>query len=297
MYKYKITVFTPTFNRGYIIGNLYKSLKKQTFKDFEWIIVDDGSTDNTEDLIKKYIAEKNCFDIIYKKVNNGGKHRAINEALNFASGELFFIVDSDDHLVEKSLERIVYWESTIENKKMYAGVAGNKGYSGKKMVGETFGGDYLDATSLERDKYNILGDKSEVFYTKLLKEYKFPEIEGEKFITERIVWDNIGYDQYKMRWFNEIIYICDYLEDGLSKSINNIFINNPKGYALDILSQIEFRKIKGKSKLALLASYYSAVTEKISGREAAKNLNQNYYRLLIVVFLWRLKHKFKEIFK
>ncbi|MBQ7385547.1 MAG: glycosyltransferase family 2 protein [Ruminococcus sp.] len=84
MYKRRITVFTPTYNRAYIISNLYNSIKKQTFKNFEWLVVDDGSTDNTEDLFKKWQHEDNDFVIRYYKTVNGGKHRAINRALNLA---------------------------------------------------------------------------------------------------------------------------------------------------------------------------------------------------------------------
>ena len=94
----KITVFTPTYNRCYIIGALYESLKKQTFQDFEWIVVDDGSTDDTEAFFAEILKEEHFFDISYVKVENGGKHRAINQGLSMAKGELFFIVDSDDYV-------------------------------------------------------------------------------------------------------------------------------------------------------------------------------------------------------
>ena len=89
-----ITVFTPTYNRGYIISNLYDSLKRQTVKTFEWIVIDDGSTDHTEKLFQNFLKEKNDFSITYKKVPNGGKHRAINKGVSLAKGDLFFIVDS-----------------------------------------------------------------------------------------------------------------------------------------------------------------------------------------------------------
>ena len=103
----KITVFTPTYNRGYIIDNLFQSLKRQSYTDFEWIVIDDGSDDDTENMFQKFQSVDNGFPIIYKKVNNGGKHRAINTGLNLAKGELFFIVDSDDYLTDSALERIV----------------------------------------------------------------------------------------------------------------------------------------------------------------------------------------------
>lgn len=293
MGKYKITVFTPAYDRAYIIENLYKSLQKQSFENFQWVVVNDGSKDNTEDLINGFIKENNFFDIVYKKVENGGKHRAINKGLEIAEGELFFIVDSDDYLTDNSLERIVYWESTIEDKEKFAGVSGNRGYSENEIIGAAFEGEYVDGTALEREKNNLLGDKAEVFYTDILRKNKFPEIEGEKFITERIVWDELGYQGFKLRWFNEIIYICNYLEDGLTNSVRNLFINNPKGYALDIKTQIKFRNIKGKDKWAIWVSYYDMVKEKKSLNEMAENLEINQFSLIFLVILWRIKDLIK----
>ena len=90
----KITICTPTYNRGYILEQCYESLKKQTNKEFEWIIIDDGSVDNTDELVKRWLSEENDFNIKYLKTKNGGKHRAINKALDLSKGYLFFIVAS-----------------------------------------------------------------------------------------------------------------------------------------------------------------------------------------------------------
>ncbi len=232
MGDYKITVFTPTFNRAYIIEKLYDSLKQQTCKDFEWIVIDDGSSDNTAILFDKWCLEDNGFDIIYLKVKNGGKHRAINKGTEMARGKLFFIVDSDDYLLNNAIEQIISWESTIENLEGFAGVSGNRGYSEEQIIGETFNGDFIDATNLERGKFRIFGDKAEVYYTEILRKYKFPEIEGENFMTENVVWNAIANDGYKIRWFNQITYICHYLTDGLTYHSGEIAVKNPKGYAL-----------------------------------------------------------------
>ena len=215
----KITVFTPTYNRGYIIEKLYKSLQQQTSTDFEWLVIDDGSSDHTEELFNTWRSEKNPFAIRYYKTENGGKHRAINKATDLAKGELFFIVDSDDYLVDDALESIIKWDKSIENKESFCGISGNRGKNKAEFIGTTFEGEYIDATSLERSQYNITGDKAEVFYTDILKRYKFDEIDGEKFITEATVWDRMANDGYKIRWFNKTIYICDYLEDGLTQNL------------------------------------------------------------------------------
>ena len=103
----RITVFTPTYNRSYIIERLYHSLKRQTFRDFEWIVIDDGSTDDTELRFTQIQNDSNDFPIHYIKTANGGKHRAINKGVTRASGELFYIVDSDDFLPDDALEIIL----------------------------------------------------------------------------------------------------------------------------------------------------------------------------------------------
>ncbi|WP_413307841.1 glycosyltransferase family 2 protein [Bacillus sp. 1P10SD] len=270
----KITVFTPTFNRAYILENLYNSLQSQTYTNFEWLVIDDGSTDNTAELFNNWIRE-NKLHIRYHRVENGGKHRAINKATDLASGELFFIVDSDDYLTEDALESIVQWEGTIENKEEFCGVSGNRGKSKTDLWGTTFEGEYIDASSLERNKKNITGDKAEVFYTKLLQKYKFKEFEDENFITEATVWNRMAADGYKIRWFNKTIYICNYLNDGLTNNMKIIFANNPRGTAYYINQQIKYYQCNFKGKLSYYNLYFELVKEKLGLRKAAKYLEVN----------------------
>ena len=111
-----ITIFTPTFNRGNRLPALYNSLQNQSNKDFEWLIVDDGSTDNTEELVRKWLSEP-LFPVRYIKQKNGGKHRAVNRGVQEAQGELFFIVESDDVLPEQTNERIAHQNEQIKEKK------------------------------------------------------------------------------------------------------------------------------------------------------------------------------------
>lgn len=240
----KITVFTPSYNRAYTITKLYRSLLKQSYKNFEWIVVDDGSTDNTQELIQKFIQER-LIKITYYKQKNGGKHRAINKGLDFAKGELFFIVDSDDYLTENALEVVWKGWNDIDNKKEFCGISGLKGFSTSQIVGNSHRDYILDCSILDyRYKYEIRGDKAEVFVTDILKENKFPEIDGENFISESIVWNCLG-NKYLMRWINEIIYICNYLDDGLSSKITPLRIKNIKGtlmlYKLNLEYDLPFK--------------------------------------------------------
>lgn len=122
----KITVFTPTYNRGNLLRCVYESLQKQTYKDFEWVIVDDGSTDETERIVTELKNEAK-FPIIYKKKKNEGKHIAINEGCCLARGEWFFIVDSDDYLTDDALDAVNYYSNKIRDKSDFAGVVGLRG--------------------------------------------------------------------------------------------------------------------------------------------------------------------------
>jgi glycosyltransferase involved in cell wall biosynthesis len=293
--NYNITIFTPTFNRGYLLRNLYESLKRQTVYDFEWIVIDDGSTDNTNELFEVWKKEIEIFPIVYIKVKNGGKHRAINKGVELAKGKLFFIVDSDDYLEDDAVASIIKWESTIKDSKhLYAGISGSRGYGVNELIGKTFDGEYVDATSLERIQYNIHGDKAEVFYTHILKKYKFPEFEGETFLTENIVWNKIAYDGYKIRWFNQIIYICNYLEDGLTKAGTNIFLKNPKGLGLSLKQQSLHNRLSLKGKMQLWCGYYLFLRHKLSTYEMSKNLGINYSVLLFTVWAWKITNMFKR---
>ena len=293
----RITVFTPTFNRGYIISNLYNSLCKQSFKDFEWVVIDDGSVDNTKEIFDDILNNDNSFDIRYIKTENRGKHRAINKGVELAKGELFFIVDSDDYLPENSLEIIDKVEKSIEGKSSFCGVCGIKSYDVKNNVGSTFEGDYLDITCLERPKYNINGDKAEVFYTNILKMYPFPEFEGEFFLTECVVWDKIAYDGFKMRFFNETVYFCEYLEDGLSRNKFDIYKVNPRGQGLYLFQSAKYQKIKGLEKWNKFLEYFYMHRDNLSFIKISKYLHYNplllYIRLFILRIFYRLYRNFK----
>ncbi|GBG07669.1 LPS biosynthesis protein [Paenibacillus agaridevorans] len=285
----KITVFTPTYNRGYIIGKLYQSLCDQTCKEFEWLVIDDGSADETESLFKTWAKEKNSFEINYLKVENGGKHRAINKAVQLARGKLFFIVDSDDCLTEDAIAKIVKWEESLEGNGRFCGVSGNRGATPYQMHGTSFAGDYVDATSLERKKLGITGDKAEAFYTQLLRKYKFVEIEGENFMTEATVWDKMAYDGYKLRWFNDVIYISEYLEDGLTRNAKDVFSKNPKGTAYYFKLQIKHYRYNWWARLANYNLYYELVKDRNTTNQAAKFLEIPLFILKIAIHLTKLK--------
>lgn len=289
----RITVFTPAYNRGYIIEKLYRSLQRQSFRDFEWIVVDDGSTDNTEELFAQYTCEENFFPIRYLKTENGGKHRAINKGVSMAAGELFFIVDSDDHLTDTALATIDSIEKTIpeSEKKLFGGVCGQRGYDPDTPMGKSFDGYTLDITILDRPKHNVFGDKAEVFYTRIIKKYPFPEFKGEKFVTECVVWDRMAADGYKLRFFNEISIICNYLPDGLTAQGEELLLRNPKGYGLYLYQCGKFGKLNGLDKWNKFLYFYYAMREKMAFSEIASCLCMNPIYLWLRYFGMRVFYK------
>lgn len=293
----RITVFTPAYNRAYIIEKLYRSLQRQAFSDFEWVVVDDGSKDNTEELFRQFCAEENAFPIVYRKVENGGKHRAINHGVELAKGELFYIVDSDDYLTDDALAVIDAMEKTIpsEDKGRFAGVCGLKVYENQTMIGASFLGEVLDCTALDRIKHGIKGDKAEVFYTEIMKKYPFPAFEGEKFITECVVWDKMAYDGYLLRFFNKPTMICEYLPDGLTCRGDEIFIKNPKGYGLFLFQSAKFKKQSFMTKWKSYEVYANYLLPTLSYREIAKNLHANPLMLRAVFLSFRIFRKMKSI--
>lgn len=221
-----ITVLTPTYNRASLLINLYQSLIKQDFDDFEWVIVDDGSIDATTDIVDQFIQERQIV-IIYIKQANGGKHRALNRGVKEAKGELVLIVDSDDSLPINSLSIIYSHYLDIKDNSSIGGVCGLMAHHDGTVIGERKISFSMNLSSIEmRYKYGFVGDVCEVFKTDVLREFPFPEIENEKFCPEALVWNRIA-TKYKLHYFNEVIYYRDYLDDGLTSKIVRIRMNSP----------------------------------------------------------------------
>ena len=230
-----LTIFTPTYNRAHLLPRLYSSLQRQDCFDFEWLVIDDGSSDSTKLLFQEW-NDNNCsFLIRYYWTENGGKQRAINKAMELAKGDYFFIVDSDDMLVPHAVSFIMESFNSLPNKESFIGISGIRGdLSGKPLfrrptINSKLG--YVDANNLERKKYGLQADMAEVFYTRKIREYTFPVWEGEKFVPEAVIWDQIAIDGYIIRWFDKVIYLCEYQPDGLTNSSWQLLRDNPMGYA------------------------------------------------------------------
>ena len=250
----RVTIFTPTYNRGYILNHLYESLCGQSDYRFDWLIIDDGSTDQTETLVNTWVNSEKRFSIQYRKVQNAGKQRAINQAVQMIQTEYIFIVDSDDYLTADAIEKVNQWLDEIDGRQDLAGVSGIRGYKSHQPIGgfAGFTGAYIEASNLERRHYNLSADMAEIYKVDLLKRFPFSVWPGEKFVPEAVVWDEIALQGYKLRWYKDIIYICEYLEDGLTKGSWNLLENNPMGYAMLFNHQLKTTEsLKEKCKIVL----------------------------------------------
>lgn len=268
-FKYKITVFTPTYNRAYIIETLYRSLQRQSYTDFEWLVVDDGSSDDTEELFAGWSKEENPFPIRYYKQENGGKCRAINRGLELAQGELFFTVDSDDYLTDDALEKVACWEGELPKDQKYCGFAGNLGKAPNVTPNRRFVGGYFDGTAL--DRYGTVdGERASVFYTEIHRHYLYPEFPGEKFLTEAVAWNRMANDGYKMRFYDDIIWIYEYKEDGLTQSGYDLFLNNPQGTGVFFREKAKFLHYPPKTMLGMWYGFTCDAMDRCTDAEIAE---------------------------
>lgn len=229
--NYFITVFTATFNRSDLLVRLHESLALQTNKQFEWLIVDDGSTDNTTDVIQKLQDKTSIFSIRYFKQSNQGKHVAINKGIKEARGDYFFIVDSDDRLPKNSLSIIDKKVKKIDLNPNVAGVVGLKCFFDGSVVGSNNLKNDMVCTLFDYRYYHrFIGDRAEVIKTNIFKKYLFPQFKNENFVPESIVWNEIA-KTYKLLFFPENVYECEYLEEGLSAKSVLLRRKNPIGTA------------------------------------------------------------------
>ena len=266
-----ITVLTPAYNTGKLLEKLYKSLCAQDCKDFEWLIVDDGSTDDTSERVEQ-MKQTVDFPISYHKKENGGKHTALNYAYQFIKTPLTFIVDSDDSLTEDAISCV---NEIYEKYKNESDICGFSFLRGKPDGG------YLSTSGVPQDgmkesyvecriNRSIGGDMAEVWYTHCLKEYLFPEFKGEKFLGEDIVWVRMS-EKYKMRFFNRVIYISDYLEDGLTNNRRKHNIKSPNGCVARAEAFLNSKSnMQAKIKAALQYQIYGQFADR-----SKRNLFQN----------------------
>lgn len=294
-----LTIFTPTYNRAHTLQRLYKSLQDQTCKDFEWLVIDDGSTDGTSSLFEQWIQDNNNFLIQYEKIQNGGKLRALNKGIKQAKGDYFLILDSDDLLCKDAVEQVISGFSTLENPTTFIGISmvkadleGNPVHRTPKIDPQL---GFVDCNNLERSKYNLQSDMAEVFFTEKLRQYTFPVWPGEKFTPEEVVWNQMALDGYKLRWFNKVEYLCEYQPDGLTNSTWKLLRDNPMGYAMMFNHHLLYSKGL-KERVNNILQFISCCC--LAGEtDYVKKCNEKVLALLLFPFGWLLSHRRKQQIK
>lgn len=255
-----MTVFTPTYNRGYIIGKLYESLLAQTCQDFCWMVVDDGSTDGTRDLIQSF-KDEGKLDIIYLWQENGGKQRAHNRGVEACDTELFFCVDSDDTLVPTAVEDLLSLWAKRRDDPRVAGIIAMRGCSETEPLGTWFPKGIETTTMWDLYyKHHHKGDTALVYRTDVLRAYPYDVAPGEKFIAETYVYHKID-QRYQLAVLHKVVWICEYLPDGYTAHVRQITRENPLGYMRlkrDYIDYSDTFLIKAQSTVLYLVGAYFA---------------------------------------
>lgn len=231
-----LTIFTPTYNRADRLHRVYESLLGQSNRDFEWLIIDDGSTDPTEQVAREFM-KQNAIDIRYVKKKNGGKHTAHNLALKLARGEYFICVDSDDWLAENAVAEIL---GCVQDRKPRFALAYKQEINGKLLSSEfPKGVVQIDLLKLN-EEYHCGGEFSMIFRTDFARQFPFPVFEGESFITEAVIYDRMAMTE-NVYLLPRVMTVCEYQENGLSYNLNRIMKNNPAGYCLYFVQRIDLQ--------------------------------------------------------
>ena len=249
------TVLTATFNRAHLLAGLYQSLCAQTLHDFEWVIVDDGGTDGTKELVASW---RPFFPIRYTWKPNGGKHTAINAGVQQAAGDFIAIVDSDDRIVPRALERLHHHWRQIQDPTLFATLVGLCCAEDGSVLGDALPQDSVDVFNL-RDAQKLEGaDRWGMIRTDILKKFRYPEFKNERFMLEGVVWNRI-LKKYAIRYVNEPLLIACYAPGGLGRQ-GDLRFSSPKG-AVVYHTELAFSDapVKVRVKSAINAMRFSLV--------------------------------------
>ena len=236
----KITIFTPTYNRAYCLHKCYESMKRQTCKDFVWLIIDDGSTDGTKEIVQEWMKEDNGFAIRYIYKENGGMHTAYNTAYENIDTELSMNVDSDDWLTDTAVEDVLsFWE---QNKREdVGGIYALDCHENGSIIGTSFPDDLAEFSGWgyktvfytangKKKRYHNSGDKKFIGVTEKIKKYPpIPVFEGERYHSLYYKQHLIERD-HTILIFNKPVCCVEYMADGSSNNMYFQYVRNPKGF-------------------------------------------------------------------
>lgn len=225
-----LTVFTPTYNRAHTLLRTYESLLQQDCKDFVWLIIDDGSTDHTAELVRRWQSNDNGFEIRYIYKENGGMHTAHNTAYAHIDTELNTCIDSDDKLAPGAVRMILdKWERVRDQG--YAGMIGLDADFDNNVIGKGFPEGMTETTVIGYYSAGGSGDKKLVYRTDIINQYPaYPVFEGEKYVSLAYKYRLID-QKYKMAVLDEVLCNVEYQPDGSSNTMWRQYLRNPKGWA------------------------------------------------------------------
>lgn len=289
-----LSIVTPTYNRAVFLKRCYDSLISQTVSGFEWILVDDGSTDETEELAQTF--KNDVFPFYYIKKENGGKHTALNASHPFLHGKYVLILDSDDTLTENAaaiaLEEWAKWEDDPEVGIVTLLKGVDTDHPNCYAADENVPVDIMAYPRIRP----VSNDACEVIRTELFLKYPFPVFAGEKFISEGALWNRVSFT-HKCVYVNRVVYLCSYLEGGLTRSGKSLRIKNPLGgmYTAN-LNMAKKNGWKRRIKNGLLYTCYGCFAHK----GIRQQLNESDHPFvaaacspfgLILYLVWRRKFK------
>lgn len=289
-----LTVFTPAYNRGYIINNLYESLCRQTCKDFIWLVVDDGSTDNTAELIKTWQKIDNGFEIRYVYKSNGGMHTAHNAAYENIDTELNVCIDSDDYMTDDAVEKIITFWNNQENKN-YAGIIALDVDKNNCVIGKDLP-NKKSTTLMGYYENGGTGDKKLIYRTDIINSVPpYPEFVGEKYVGLAYKYHLID-QKYELLIMNEPVCVVEYQPDGSSMNMFKQYLNNPKGFAF--LRKNEMVLTKSKKRCFIECIHYVSSSILSKDKSFIKNSPKKMLTILAIPFgillTFLIKYKTKE---
>ncbi|MBS4209163.1 glycosyltransferase family 2 protein [Bacillus sp. FJAT-50079] len=257
-----LTIFTPTYNRAYCLEACYQSLVHQTCNDFIWLIIDDGSTDNTKDLVDGWIKENN-IEIRYYWQENQGMHGAHNSAYELIDTELNVCIDSDDYMPEDAVKKIgEFWRKYGSDK--LSGLIGLDANTNRELIGTKLPEHIKSSTLFDLYyKHGVIGDKKLVYRTELTKQFPYPLFTNEKYVGLAYKYYMLD-QQYELLLMNEILCCVEYLQDGSSLNMFRQYRKNPKGFAF-------YRKELMKLPFGSLVFKYRQAIHYVSSSILSKN--------------------------
>lgn len=277
-----ISIITPIYNRQELLEKCYESLVAQTSKAFEWIVIDDGSTDNTKDIMGEICNKELSFSIKYIWKENGGKHTALNAAHPYIEGKYVLILDSDDTLTEDAVMQVlVGWEKYEKDSEVGIVIFLKKTQEGEVCSYAKDEYKKVHLLTYQRTR-NVSTDCCEVLRAELFKKYPFPAFKGEKFLAETALWNRIALDSLCV-YINIPIYICTYHEDGLTKSGRKMRVSNPiGGMYTSYLRMNKQCRMKERIKAALLFVCYG----KYAGEPFVKIIRKAKEQKILCLAAW-----------